>query len=234
MELYYCQPSGINPPYIILDEFESRHIITTMRKKMGAEIDVTDGQGNLYHCKISNSSKKVELFVANHEFVPPPKNRLALAIGYIRPNRLEFVLEKGTELGVSDFYLTHTRYSNYKGNNKQKYEKYLRQAIKQSLHFYLPELHLINNVSTLIERTSDYHLRIVAIDPASPLLYDLLKTEAGSRGDTMLSIGPEGGFSPDEVAGMDKAGFRMVSLGAYRLRAETAAITGIAILSNCQ
>jgi len=230
MELYYCQPSGISPPTITLDAFESRHMTVTMRKKKGDLVTITDGLGHVYHCTIGDIKRTVRLNITSMESMLPPKRRIALAIGYIRPNRLEFVLEKGTELGVTDFYLLRSRYSNYKGSNAERYEKYLRQAIKQSLHYYLPRLHLLNNLKDMIESTQDYANRIAAIAPSSPPLTEILKTDSVSSEDVLIAIGPEGGFSLDEITWMDEGGFKMASLGLYRLRAETAAISGIALI----
>ncbi len=231
MELYYCHPSGITPPTIILDDFESRHLITTMRKKNGERIIVTDGLGGRYQCTITNAKKQVLLHIDQAEKMEPPQERIGLAIGYIRPNRLEFIFEKGTELGVTDFYLMRSRYSNYKAGNPRRYEKYLRQAIKQSLHYFLPQLHILKDLNEVILHTPDYGLRIAAIDPEAPALKETLNTCPASAKDKLLVVGPEGGFSADEIEQMDKAGFKKVSLGNYRLRAETAALAGITLLN---
>lgn len=226
MELFYCTPEQINGQHIVLDGFEAKHIVKTLRKKQGESVDVTDGCGNHYVGTITTLKPHVQLLIKSKVHHSIAAQKLALGLGFIRPNRLEIALEKCCELGVSDFYLFKSTYANYFSDNNERFEKILRQAIKQSNRFFLPRLHLLPNFNSFLTASHAFKNKIAAIDPQSSALGRIGSFE----GDTLFCVGPEGGFSVDEVCQLKDEGFMDVALGNARLRAETAAIAGISLL----
>jgi len=226
MELFYAHPSKINTSTITLDAFESQHLLTTLRKTSGDSVDVTDGCGNHFKGTITKTKAEAIIEITSKEIIERPKQKAALAIGFIRPTRLEFALEKGTELGVSEFFLFQGTHSNYFSSNKKRFEKILRQAIKQSNRFFLPEIQLFPDFKKFLVASKNYSEKIAAIDPQYPAIDPSQK-----HGETLLyCVGPEGGFSDAEIQLMRENNFSFVSLGSYRLRAETAALAGLARL----
>jgi len=214
---------------IILDGFEAKHLLTTLRKKSGDIIDITDGMGQHFTGRISSVKPRLEIVIDSNRTITPYTKKIALAISFIRPNRLEFVLEKCTELGVSSFYLFRSEHANYFSNNKERFEKILRQAIKQSNRFFLPQLYLVSDFKKFIEQTRDINFKIAAIDAQSPAIEKVIRQS--HEDNKLFCVGPEGGFSPQEILMLKENNFLDVSLGAYRLRAETAAVAGVSFLS---
>jgi 16S rRNA (uracil1498-N3)-methyltransferase len=228
MELFYAHPDTISEDKIILDPFEAKHVTKTLRKKIGDKVDITDGLGNLFYGVIEEIKPRLSISINAHQHIEKEPQILSLGIAFIRPNRLEFILEKGTELGVDAFYLFRSEHANYFSDNKERFEKILRQAIKQSNRFYLPHIFLFKSFEKFIQATENIPIKIAAIDPQSPKMTELKIDE---REGVLFCVGPEGGFSAKEIALMKENSFKDVSLGNYRLRAETAAIAGVAKLA---
>jgi 16S rRNA (uracil1498-N3)-methyltransferase len=233
MKLFFAEPKQINDTQIILDDFESRHIAQTLRKKTGDAIHLTDGCGNHYISEIIKDGKNLQLEIKHSERIRRSRTRVILGVGFIKPNRLELILEKCTELGVNEFILFKSHYTNYISFNKDRFLKIFRQAIKQSLQYYLPEITILKSLDEMVEQTSDIQHRFCAIDSESIPILDILNSSSILQEDSLLiTIGPEGGFTPEEVEQMQKHKFLSVSLGQNRLRTETAAISTISIIQS--
>jgi 16S rRNA (uracil1498-N3)-methyltransferase len=146
---------------------------------------------------------------------------------------MDYMIEKCTELGVSNFYLIQTRHSNYFSKNISRFEKITRQAIKQSLQYYLPNISVYSSLEQFIQKVSAYSYKIAAISADKSSLFSNLFDFRRDSGQSFLYIvGPEGGFSQDETVLLTENGFSSVSLGMNRLRTETAAITGISLIEQ--
>ena len=233
MELFYAAPHQISDSVITLDEFESRHLIQTLKKKPGDTIAVTDGQGNVYQASIKQSGKKVPLQITAQQNIARDDWHMALAVGFIRPNRLDTLIEKCTELGVDQFMLFRSRYSNYASLNSERYIKIMRQAIKQSQRYYLPELQIISDLEQLFTRSSRFDHKLIALSARAPALLGRIQTwDASLKKSILMVVGPEGGFSDEEVDAFINHGFETVALAASRLRTETAAMSSIAIIQS--
>jgi 16S rRNA (uracil1498-N3)-methyltransferase len=233
MELFFAEPDKITNNRITLDEFESRHILTTLKKKKGDKIRVTDGQGNVYHSTIIKELKELELEYCIIDTFDKDRPGLTLAVGFIRPNRLDIMLEKCTELGVAQFILFKSQFSNYISYNLSRFQKILRQAIKQSVQFYLPRISIIDKFEDFLKNTVKYDLKIVAENPQSKgILYRLSEYKVDNFKNIVLAIGPEGGFHDEEIELFENYEYIPVSLGNTRLRTETAALTGISVLQS--
>ncbi len=228
MELFYASTDNINNNEIVLDDFEARHASQVLRKTVGDSITVTDGAGHVYRTTVS-SQNPFRLKIEDKRHQPQQEPFIALAVGFIRPNRLEFILEKGTELGVNHFYLLRTEYANYASRNLSRFHKVLRQAIKQSQRYYLPHLQIFSSLEDFLNSAPPFEIRIAAIDAGFPSLGNSMDRKGRSY---LLMIGPEGGLSKKEVALLKDSDFTLVSLNSHRLRAETAAISGIAIIQQ--
>ena len=233
MELFYANPANIHAQEIVCDDFERKHILQAMRKTKGDKMLVTDGRGNVFETKLLEQNPQLRLGIIARRNVPAQPLQLCLAIGFIRPKRLDFVLEKGTELGVNSFALIRSEYANYSSDNLSRFEKITRQAIKQSRRYYLPGVEVFADSHVFLEQSTGYDLKIAAIDSRRELLLrQLKKLEFNSFNSLCLLIGPEGGFSGQEIVDIEQHGFLPVSLGNNRLRAETAAISAVSVIQQ--
>lgn len=226
MELFFTNVINTNQSEAEFDSFESQHILKTMRKSEDDSVHFTDGKGRLFQGRITNTKPilKVRYKLVDQLHWPPPSLSM-LGIGFIRPSRLDFMIEKATELGVNKFYFYASRFTNYFTNNTSRWDKITRQAIKQSNRLYLPEITISSDFSHFLEAVSGVKLKFLADQTASRPVVDILNSlRKKSNEDIIFIIGPEGGFDEKEIKLALDHNFLPVSFGENRLRTETAAI----------
>jgi 16S rRNA (uracil1498-N3)-methyltransferase len=233
MELFYLEQADLNLPECTLDLVESQHIIQSLRKKTGDVLQITNGRGCLFSAEIVSLKKAVTVKLTSLIRELQPQSELTIAVAFIKPSRFEFILEKGTELGVRRFIFFRSRYANYASSNTDRFEKILRSAMKQSLQLFMPEIQVFSKFDDFIEHCTDrYAEKFYAADAKSnSLLGILLKNGLNSRSH-IIAIGPEGGFTGEESDIFQHHHFLPVGLGPNRLRTETAAICASAILAQ--
>jgi len=222
----------ITLPLYTLTEEESRHALQVLRLGAGDELWLTDGIGNLYRAVVRESTRgrcTVEVLSteAGHGRLP---YALTLAVAPTKnPDRYEWMLEKATEIGVEAIVPLDCRHSERRTINMERSRKVLVGAMKQSLKCYLPRLEPVTPFLKVVAAPFE-GVKLIAHcygDQARGMISTLVR-----QGDNvLLLIGPEGDFSPEEVAMALDHGFRAVTLGPARLRTETAAIVAAAELS---
>jgi 16S rRNA (uracil1498-N3)-methyltransferase len=210
---------------ILLTEEESSHCIRVLRKQPGDEIQVLDGKGGLYTAAILDAHpKKCTAKVLNYCFEKPTVS-VHLAVAPTKNmDRIEWLVEKGTELGCTQFTFILTKRSERTKVNMERIHKIAVSAMKQSKRVYLP---ILDTPMPLNEFLTKHPGGWVAhCDDALP------RDQVDASGPFRILIGPEGDFTPDEVNATLKATYRPVTLGDARLRTETAALKSIIILEG--
>lgn len=221
MQLFYVPDIAIRP---ILSEEESRHCVRVLRLATGDEIQVTDGKGFFYravivqphpkHCEVRIEDRWLQSPLWNfklHIAVAPPKNM----------DRMEWFVEKATEIGIDAISCLDCRFSERRGIKTVRLEKIMVSAVKQSQKAMLPMLTDMTDFRKFIEQPFDGQRFIAHCEAGEkPLLKDCYHTGENA----LILIGPEGDFSPKEIAAAVSAGFQPISLGKSRLRTETAAL----------
>ena len=219
MKLFY----GEIFPEVKITEEEQQHILKVLRMRDGEEISVTDGKGNLATGKLITEGKKVSLNVSEtHQNLPNFSTQLHIAIAPTKNiDRIEFFLEKATEMAVSEVTILQTEKTERKNLNIDKLRKQSVSASKQSLRFHFPTVNDITKFSDFIKNL-DPETTFVAHCNESLERLDL-KDIQPQKHITFL-IGPEGDFSDREISMLADKGIKAVSLGNQRLRTETAGI----------
>ncbi|GAB4192174.1 MAG: 16S rRNA (uracil(1498)-N(3))-methyltransferase [Calditrichia bacterium] len=214
---------------IILPEEESHHIIHVLRMKTGETIRLTNGKGLRCNAVISDISHgKATCTIENKEQVSPEKPSIILAAALIKESHFEWLLEKATELGVSEIVPLITKRVTHKRFRRQRLEKIIVSAMKQSQRCYLPVLHEPIPVHAFLTHLDAEENPVCILFEKMKGAQPLSQVSLNRSDKMFLTIGPEGGFTDDEVDQFLKTGFIAASLGEYRLRAETAAITALA------
>ncbi len=192
------------------------HHLHVLRGKVGHQIELVNGRGSIAKAKIVKISKQEALLeVLKTNKTPIPDMRLSLAIPLMRPNKLELVIEKCTELGANRFYLYPAEYSEKKTlseHQKQRLNHIAISAMKQCGRLDLPEIH----ISHFLKELLDLDLPIFFGAPTS-------HSKAIFPEKILFVTGPEKGFSKQESILLDSMG-KHVTLSPYILRAETAPI----------
>ena len=209
-----------------LPESEAQHCLRVLRKQIGDKIDITDGKGHFYQAEITEiSSKHCNVSILG-TIQPSPlwKNRIEIAIAPVKNmDRIEWFVEKATEIGIDKISFLRTKYSERKELKLDRLHKILISAMKQSEKAVLPELQELTDFKKYITTDFQGQKFIAHCYPASD---KLLLSQAYQKGENaLILIGPEGDFSEEEVILAIEQRFRPISLGDSRLRTETAALT---------
>ncbi len=231
MQLFYCKDITPNA-FCTLDAEESRHAVRVLRLREGDELNVTDGRGNLYRCRIVTSDDRACVIeAAEQEFsVLHSPFSIHLAVAPTKnPSRMEWLVEKAVEIGVGEITLLNCDHSERTFLKTDRLEKLAVSAMKQSLHTLLPEIHpavslrdWLNSQFSIVNSQLKFIAHCEADKPRTPLATALTPGK-----DAVVLIGPEGDFSPEEIALALDCGFQPVSLGPSRLRTETAALYAV-------
>jgi 16S rRNA (uracil1498-N3)-methyltransferase len=207
-----------------LDETESKHCIRVLRLEKGNEITLVDGRGGWSTARIADPNPKrcvvnvvrLELNFGKRDYqihiaIAPTKNM----------DRIEWFLEKATEIGIDRVTPLLCRFSERKEVKLDRLEKVMVSAMKQSLKAYLPKLDELTKFTDFIRQPFEGQKFIAHCEEQHR---ELLKNLVEPNGNYLILIGPEGDFSPDEIELAISAGFVPVSLGDSRLRTETAGV----------
>lgn len=223
MPLFYTP--DITGTVYMLSEEESKHCVRVLRLAEGDTVHLTDGRGAWHTARITAASPKwceVEVVDTqlNHGRRP---YALTMAVAPTKNNdRYEWFLEKATEIGIDRIIPLETARSERRVYKTERGNKLIESAMKQSLQAYHPQLDALTPFVEVVGMPFDGD-KFIAHCEASPDKKNL--REALRPGvDTLVLIGPEGDFSPGEIRMAREHGFREISLGASRLRTETAAL----------
>ena len=212
---------------LTLPEEESRHCARVLRMAEGDTIEVVDGLGTLYTCRITMAhAKHCTVEIEGQESNPPHwKHQIVIGVSPTKNmDRIEWMAEKCTEMGVDRIVPLLCRNSERRVLKTERLDKILVSAMKQSLKAQKPQLDEMTPLMQLVSEPFEGDRFIAYIDHSLPreCRKDLAQVYRPGH-DTMVIIGPEGDFDPDEVKAALDAGFIPVSLGESRLRTETAA-----------
>jgi 16S rRNA (uracil1498-N3)-methyltransferase len=227
MQLFYNKSLHSASTTLVFDKNESRHIVKVLRKKEGDLLYVTNGNNSLFTGEIiNNSDKKCQINIINIETISPKRNyTINIAIAPTKNNeRLEWFLEKGTEIGIDNIFPILCEHSERKVIKKERLEKVLVSALKQSLQHQLPKLQDITSLQEFLLKEIKGQKFIASCEEKAK---NSLQNSIEKNQDVTVLIGPEGGFSPQEIELAIKQGFIPVSLGSTRLRTETAGLVAV-------
>lgn len=227
--LFYCPK--IENGFAHLDEEESRHLLSVLRRKVGDRLQLTDGQGFFYEAELAEAGKRhASARIISKKMSPPERPaRLHIAMAPTKQiERFEWFLEKAVEIGVDEITPLLCQRSERDTIRADRLEKILVSAMKQSLRARLPKLNELTRFQRFITNSTENQKRIAWCSD-TPLPH--LKTTLSANQNTVIAIGPEGDFSPEEVTLALQNGFTEVSLGAARLRTETAGVLAVSVFN---
>ena len=224
MQLFFNSDISPDTSLFYFDKNESRHIIKVLRKKEQDVLSITNGQGDLFHAEILEANeKKCVVSIISHELKTKERDYyLHVVIAPTKSNdRFEWFLEKSTEIGVDEITPLICDNSERKVINKDRFNKVIISAMKQSLKFHLPLLNDALNFSDYMNHKLVGHELIAHCEQnkKQKLHLELLKNNR-----ITIFIGPEGDFSMKEIESALRHKFIPVSLGLSRLRTETAGV----------
>ena len=209
-----------------LDKDESNHASRILRLKEKDEICLLDGVGVGYHAVINSIDNKVSgTIIKTYQGLGENDYTITLAPALIKRDRFELLLEKATELGVTDIQPLSLERSVKKTLNLERCQKIITSSAKQCRRSQFPILYKPLNMKSLLKKTNGLFISAVmgAKEPLSTL--ELFN-------NITIIIGPEGDFTKNEIEQMKNANVLFYHLGERRLRAETAALNSLSILNE--
>lgn len=222
MHVFYTP--DIETDQYILNEDESKHCSRVLRLNLKDTVHLIDGRGGFYEAIISSVSKKnVTLSIVKKQLEYGKRNHhLHIAIAPTKNiDRLEWFLEKATEIGIDEITPIICDRSERKIVKEDRLEKVITSAVKQSLTAYHPKLNPATSYSEFV-RTNVASQKFIAHCMDGDKIF--LNQKITLHQSYIIVIGPEGDFTPNEVNFAIENSYSQLSLGSTRLRTETAAL----------
>ena len=227
---WFYVPSDLNPSSTIpLEGEEWHHCHHVMRLATGDSLILFNGQGKCVSGRIDQVNRNHGIIDIDEDvslnFEIPRPYRIHIGMALTKNfDRIEFAVEKLTELGVDGIYILDCEHSERAHMRMDRIQKCVISAAKQSRKIHLPAIHPLQSPLSLTKHFVSAHpstsIFACHLDDGSKSLVDTYQKGQ----DVLLLIGPEGGFSNEETEQLKNVGATMVTLGSYRLRVETAAI----------
>ena len=219
MQLFYC-PEILEDSYYLNSE-ESKHCIKVLRKNEGDLINLIDGIGSFYEVRITIASQKKVHFEIVKSWKEEARNyKLHIAIAPTKNNdRLEWFLEKATEIGIDEITPIICHHSERKIVKEERLNKIIISATKQSLKSKIPILHPAISLKQLVLVNHTNNCLIAHCEDNEKTSLQTVVTK-----NTLILIGPEGDFSTTEIDLALANSFTPITLGNSRLRTETAGL----------
>ncbi len=236
MKRFYVPPECITGEEATIPEEQRKHIENVLRLKPGAEILVFDGNGKEYKARI----KTLYPSISCHIICPSPNStfdrvNITLVQGIAKGEKMDLIIQKCTEIGISTFIPCLTERTIIKldkagaAKKRERWQKIVRSATEQSYGTIVPEVTEVRPFNDVIKGLSKQSLNLIPWEEEKCQSIKQVLRKADSREITVF-IGPEGGFSEQEVQAAREYGAIPVSLGRRILRTETAGLVAAAII----
>lgn len=245
VQRYFVKAENWSDHEVILKE-DAHHIMRVMRFEVGDTIICVHPNGQAARCEIIDLNESEQHVVANVVEWIVTDSELPVHVTIVQSlpkgNKLDFIIQKGTELGASKFILYESERSVVKWNPKkrenrlQRFQKIAQEASEQSGRNIVPDVIFTEDINKELQSESfKSAAKLLAYEEEAKgakytSLYQKL-THVPNEGQLVICIGPEGGFSAKEVASFKTSGFTPVRLGKRILRTETAALYALASIS---
>lgn len=225
---FYAPPMAFREgSYVVLPEEEAAHAVRVLRKRPGDEIAVVDGEGGWYRVRLDQADRHQAggAILETRRDVGEPGYDLSIGLAVLNNrNRFEVFLEKAAELGVSEVLPLRTHRAERASFKRERAHKIVLAAMKQCGRSRLVRLAGPQPLTDVLQNTHTDLAFIAHEQAATEHNLAVALAEEPSFRTIRILIGPEGGFTEDEIAEAAQAGFPPASLGPRRLRAETAAL----------
>ena len=238
MPKFFIPMEDVQGDSLVIRE-DAHHILHVLRKEIGDCLTVCDGCGQDYECEIVSASADQVIcrILEQHMAATEPEIQLTLFQGLPKAEKMEWLLQKGVEIGIYDFIPVMTGRSVVKLDGKKadsklvRWNKITQSAAKQSGRGLLPEVKNVVSVEQAIKTFDKYDLILVLYEEdRGRSLKEILRTQKTMPRKIALWIGPEGGFDPAEITLLTNAGAVTAGLGPRILRTETAGMTAATIV----
>jgi 16S rRNA (uracil1498-N3)-methyltransferase len=225
---------------VVLGSDEARHLNDVLRLRVGDECFVFDGTGKEFRCLVAVQSRDVTQLDILEKMDPPSSESplsITLAVALLKGEKFDLVVQKATELGVTEIVPVSTRHADIQLRDKgdaakrvMRWQRIALEAAKQSGRAVVPVVAEPKDLGVLIE-TAKPSFRIMFSEKSGSQL-NSISTVASADNSVLVLVGPEGGWADEEVALALESNWQVVTLGGRTLRAETAAIVAVTLVQH--
>lgn len=234
LERYYTKNSLKTGQKVVLIEGEFHHLVHVMRTAVGDSVELVNGAGQLAKATVCQLTRRdAHLEVQSIKSEDKPKREVILIQGIARPNRLDFVVEKGTELGMTQLWLFPSKLSEKKGLNPSHHDRIRGLAVaamKQCGRLYIPHIEFVEKIESW-KLPNDFQGYFGDVESSAPWFIEELQKGPADK-SIIFVTGPESGLTEDEVSMLRSKGFIGVKLHQNILRTDTASMTALSIISQ--
>ncbi len=238
MRRFFISPDVEVRDEVLLSEAESHHLTRVLRLPVGAPLQLFDGRGNIHDAEIAAVGREVHLRILSSAYVEEEGIPLRVCQGLLKGRKMEFLLQKCTELGVSEFIPFSSSRCQLKKTEQRKlsqkhdrWQRIIDEACKQCNRPRPMQLGpLLSLEEMLLQREESRQGMLFWEEEKEASLHTI--SLPGEGAGLQIVLGPEGGFSSEEAETARKAGFQVLSLGPRILRAETATLTAVSIVQH--
>jgi 16S rRNA (uracil1498-N3)-methyltransferase len=232
MHRFFINPLNIEGLRATLSGPEAHHLRNVLRVSTGDEVELYDGAGSIYRAAVEKNGREIELAILSRQISVPDEPSLFIAQGFLKGKKMDFLIQKATELGIAGFFPFHSAHCAVpasKEDRTSRWDKITLEACKQSGRPIPLQVTPFPDLNTLLAESEGYSCKLIFWEKE---IFTRLQTLAhlSSQRSVIAVIGPEGGFADGEIDKARQSGFLPVSLGNLTLRAETACISTMAIL----
>jgi 16S rRNA (uracil1498-N3)-methyltransferase len=230
LPFFYTEPIPPSDNIVVLNEENSKHIVQVLRMQNGKQIKLTDGFGNIFLAEITDAhKKKCTVKIIERTKYEASANKVCIAVSPVKNNsRLEWFLEKATEIGVTEIVLLMCERTEKQNIRLDRMKGILISAMLQSQQAWLPILEEPKKYAAYVKEIKTENKFIAHCEENKKTSLKLITNQLTNQ--STILIGPEGDFTPQEIALALKNNFTPVALGDTRLRTETAALVAATIL----
>lgn len=244
MTRFFVAPEQIKNGQVVLTGDDVKHITKVLRLEVGSEIVVLDGEGREYHAQLTEllKGKIVGKIIKETSSKVEPPILVNLIQGLPKGEKIDFIIQKCTEIGINSIKPVNTERSVVKLDTKkalqrvERWQKIAREAAEQSHRTIIPQILGLEDLQTVLEDIETKGLILIPWEAEKSLgLKEVLQKQKelmlqGTGEEIYLIIGPEGGFSEKEIKSAVTKGAIPVSLGPRILRTETAGLAALTMI----
>ncbi len=241
MPRFFVSNPIVSKQEIVVSGREARHMQRVLRLKLGDKVDIFDGTGKEYRSEILRQDNQTLRLRILETTTPNRESPLTIIMGQslVKGNKMDFIIQKATELGVSEvFPFVSSRSITYldKGRIEHRVNRWRRIAVQSSKQCgrLIPlRIEAVAKFEDVLERASLATKRIILWEKGTRNLTSLFRERNGTASPSQsvyFLVGPEGGFSEEEIKRAEGAHFVPVGLGSRILRVETAGLSFVSIL----
>jgi 16S rRNA (uracil1498-N3)-methyltransferase len=231
---FFAPPEQWAQDWVVLDREETHHLARVLRLPVGARVAVCDGRGRAAAALVRDLNSEGAVLTLEQEMSLQAESplKVTLGVGLAKGEAVDQVVRQATEMGVQRLIPFVSLYSEKitperAARRLARWQRQAQESLKSCQRLFLPEISPVQDFPAVLQGPEEGKFLCYEADRGGGLMSPLHRSRPA---DVRVLIGPEGGFTPEEVAQAQEAGFTVVSLGPRRLRVETAALIALAIL----